>query len=103
MELCSGIEIDGTLLVSLACDQAFPLLKIHVGYVQADQFAYSHARGCENVHDGKIPQGAASVPQSFQIFVAQDFLSHYSGLHTVDAPYRAFDDIILVLKPREEA
>ena len=44
-----------------------------------------------------------SVPQSFQIFVAQDFLSHYSGLHTVDAPYRAFDDIILVLKPREEA
>lgn len=103
MELRSGVEIDGTLLVSLACNQAFPLLKIYVGYVQTDQFAHSHACGCENVHDGKIPQGAASVPQSFQVFVAQDFLSHYGGLHTVDASYGAFDDIILVFKPREEA
>lgn len=103
MELRSGVEIDGTLLVSLARDQAFAFLKIHVGYIQADQFSHSHARGGKNVHDGKIPQGAASVQQSFQIFVAQDFLSYYSGLYAVDASYGAFDDIILVFKPCEEA
>ena len=53
-------------------------------------------------HDGKIPQGAASIPQSFQIFVAQDLFGHYGRFHTMDAPYGAFDDIVLVLKPREE-
>ena len=99
----SGIEIDDPFLVALAEYDAFPFLEIDVLPVQQHQFAHAHACRGQHVDNCQIAEISAAVPHALQSLVGIGILDHLSRLDFVNPSRRAFQNVILVLQPREEA
>ena len=103
MDFGFGIKIHPALFIAFTVNDALPLLEIYIGNIQIDQFAYTDSRGVKHIDHGDISDLSAVIPHHFNGFVRNHFFDHSFGLDLMDAPHRAFQNIIFFLKPGEEA
>ena len=86
VQLGAGVEVDGTLLVALARDDALALLKVDVGYIEPHQLAHAHAGGGQHVYNGEVAGARAAVAQALHLLVCEHLLENLRHLDAVDAP-----------------
>ena len=61
--------------------------------------SYTHLE----VYKRQVPEFCAAIPHQLKSFIGISFFYVRSGLDLVYASYWTFQDIVLVLQPREEA
>lgn len=97
MNLGFRIKVYPPLFITLSIDDAFPLLEIDVGNIEIDQLADPNSRGVEHVDHGNIPDLCAIVPHHLNGLIRNDFFDHCFRFDFMDAPHRAFQNIILLV------
>ena len=103
MDFRLGIEINDPFLTSFSENNAFPFIEVDVIAVQGNHLTNTHSRGRKKVYHRKIADIAAVVPHDFQCLVGVGFFDYLCRFYFVDSAYRAFYDVVLVLKPRKVA
>lgn len=90
VNLGAGVEVDLTLLISLAEDDTLAFLKVDILTVHFDQFAHADSRGNEEVNHGEVAGLDAGVAQDFEIFIGEHFFDERFGANLADAAHGAF-------------
>ena len=93
------VKIDDAVLIALAVYDAFPIDGVDGAPVQRDEFTHTHARGAQQVDQGKVSGRPAVIAKNFNDFIAIRFLYGLRSLDSFNASYRALNDMVLVFEP----
>lgn len=99
VNLGAGVEVDLTLLITLAEDDTLAFLKVDILTVHFDQFAHADSRRNEDVYHGEVTGLDAGIAQDFEIFIGEHFFDERFGANLADAAHGAFLDEVFILKP----
>jgi len=102
MNLRHSVEICLALLVSLAVDNALPLLKININFIQLDKLSDTDARGAQKIDDYNITEATSVFTQYLYCFIAIGFLHFFSDFDFFDFSNGVFGNVILIFQPREK-
>ena len=103
VNLGASIKIHLSLLVSLACYDTLAVLEVNILSVELYKFSYTHTRRGKQVYHGQVTTIASMITHLFKCLVRIGFLDRLTCFHLVDASHRTLHDVVLILKPSEEA
>ena len=103
MNLCSSVKINYSFFTAFTEHDTFSLVEINIISVQQHHFADTHTCGSQHVDHWQVSRFRAVIPHQLQCFIGISFLDVRAGFYSVYASDRAFQYVILVLQPREEA
>ena len=99
MDFSLCIKIDDAVLIALAVYDALPIDGVDGVPVQRDEFAHTHARGAQQVDQGKVSGRTAVIAKNLNDFIAIRFPYGLRSLDSFNASDRAFDDMVFVFEP----
>ena len=103
MNLCPSIKVYNAFLVTLTENHTFTLIEIDVRFVQQNHFTDTHSCRSQHINHCQVSKFCAVVTHFLQILVRIGFLDISCRFHLMDTANRTFQNIILVLQPREKA
>ena len=99
MDFSLCIKIDDAVLIALAVYDALPIDGVDGVPVQRDKFAHTHARGAQQVDQGKVSGRPTVIAENLNDLVAIRFPYELRSLDSFNAFDRAFDDMVFVFEP----
>ena len=93
------VKIDDAVLIALAVYDAFPIDGVDGAPVQRDEFTHTHARGTQQVNQGKVSGRPAVVAKDLNDLITICFLYGLRRLDSFDTSNWALDDVVFVLEP----
>ena len=99
MDFSLCVKIDDAVLISLAVYDALTIDGVDRAPVQRDKFAHTHARGAQQVDQGKVSGRPAVITKNLNDFIAIRFLNGLWGLDPFNASNRTLDDMVFSFEP----
>lgn len=99
MDFSLCVKIDDAVLISLAVYDALTIDGVDRAPVQRDKFAHTHARGAQQVDQGKVSGRPAVITKNLNDFIAIRFLNGLWGLDPFNASNRTLDDMVFIFEP----
>lgn len=98
MDFSLCVKIDDTVLISLAVYDALAIDDVDGAPVQRDEFAHTHARGTQQVDQGKVSGRSTIVAKDLNDLITICFLYGLRRLDSFDASNWALNDMVFVLE-----
>lgn len=102
VNLCTGIEVNDTLLVALAENDTFALIEVNVLTIEFHQLAHTHTSRSQQVYNGEVTNFSTIVTELFDILITQYFLYLCPGFYLMYPTDRAFNNVVFFFEPSEE-
>ena len=102
MKLCFCIEIDPTFFITFSKYNAFSSFKINIRNIQIHQFTNTYTCWIKQINHSQIPRTLTMISKHFNCLIWYDFFYRLFRFNFVNAPHRAFQNVIFFLKPRKE-
>ena len=102
MNLRPSIKVYNAFLIAFTENDTFTLIKIDVRFIQQNHFTDTHSGRGQHINHCQITKFCAVVAHFFQVLICVGFFDVGCRFHLMDAANRAFQNIVLILQPREK-